>query len=229
MKSIADMVSGDSVADIGCDHGFVCIYLIQEKGIRHAIAMDINDGPLLRAKEHISRYGLDDRIDIRKSDGAINLNDGEADCAIIAGMGGRLTIKILKDSAEKFRKMDSIVLSPHSEADIVRGYLAESGYVIEDEDMVYDEGKYYPIIKCSYSGDNDPKRIMDETELLYGGVLIRKKHPVLKDYLIYRHDKLTEIKERLSQKGYATESAGHTRLKEVSHQLKMIEKLIDGM
>ena len=195
MIAIADMVSpGLSVADIGCDHGFVDIYLVTKKKTPYAIAMDVNNGPLMRAKEHISRYGLDEFIGTRLSDGALELNKGEVEAAIIAGMGGRLTIKIIEESLEIFKGLREMVLSPHSDVPQVREYLSRTGFEILDEDMVFDEEKYYSIMKCAYCGT---KKELTLAEYSYGPVLLKKKHPVLNEYLQMRKVKLEEIEATL--------------------------------
>lgn len=230
MRKIADMASALPVADIGCDHGFVSIYLVLEKGVSRAIAMDINEGPLMRAREHIREYDLTDRIDVRRSDGAKALEKGEVETAIIAGMGGRLTIKIIEDSFDKFSQMESLVLSPHSEVDQVRKYLFENGFVIIDEDMVYDEEKYYTIIKCSYQNDKNGVGKKDypygESGFIFGPKLIEKKHPILKEYLEYRLNKYRQIKENIIKKGYAKNTSSANRLTEIEDEIKMAGELI---
>ena len=98
MQALVNMVSqGSVVCDVGCDHGWVSIYLVQ-KGIADKVyAMDVRTGPLERAKEHIGRYQLEESIETRLSDGLSNLTVGEADCMICAGMGGPLMMKILTE------------------------------------------------------------------------------------------------------------------------------------
>lgn len=230
MRKIADMASPLTVADIGCDHGFVSIYMVLEKNVSRAIAMDINEGPLMRAREHIREYDLTDRIEVRRSDGAKALKKGEVETAIIAGMGGRLTVRILKDSFDKFSQMESIVLSPHSETDQVRKYLFENGFVILDEDMVYDEEKYYTIIKCScQKGQKETENKeypYGESGYIYGPKLIDKKHPILKEYLEYRLNKYIQIKENIIKKGYAKKGSSINRLTEIENDIKLIEELI---
>lgn len=224
MKRIADMVSAKRVADIGCDHGFVSIYLIKEKIADHVFAMDINDGPLKRAYEHVNEYGLSDRIDVIKSDGAKALDPGDADGAVIAGMGGRLTERIISDSIEVFQKMDEVVLSPQSEIDHVRRFLVQNGFDIIDEDMVYDESKFYVIIKCSY--DADVTRQIDEEQAKYGPVLIKKKHPVLIDYLKDRLVKLEDIIKRIDS-GTDQRLGNNTRADEVNGEIELIRRLLN--
>jgi len=106
LQAIVNMVTpGNRVADVGCDHGFVSIYLFQEKIASKVYAMDLRPGPLARAKEHIESYGYTDYIETRLSDGITALEAGEADAVICAGMGGRLMAKILSDGLEKVQMM----------------------------------------------------------------------------------------------------------------------------
>ena len=86
MQAVADMVTtGNRVVDVGCDHGYVSIYLVQQKRTTHALAMDINNGPLLRAREHVEEAGLEGYITLRLSDGLGAFRKGEADTLICAG------------------------------------------------------------------------------------------------------------------------------------------------
>lgn len=222
MKTIADMVpQGLSVADIGCDHGFVAIYLVTERQAPKAVAMDVNEGPLIRAKEHIEQYGLTEVITTRLSDGARELEQYETDAAVIAGMGGRLTIKILEESLEKFMAMKCFVLSPHSDIFLVRDYLGSKGFEISDEEMVYDEGKYYVIMRCSLArGHRELSKIQKE----YGPILLEKKHAVLKEYLEKELVKKTEIVGRLNEE---TGESKDTKAEAVKRRIAQIEADID--
>ena len=97
LRTVAGMVSpGCRLADVGTDHAYIPIYLMQNGVIPQAVAMDINQGPLLRATENIRRYGLTGRIETRLSDGLEKLQAGEADTILIAGMGGLLMVRILE-------------------------------------------------------------------------------------------------------------------------------------
>ena len=93
MKAVASMVTaGNVLADVGTDHGYVPIALVQRKKIPRAIAMDINKGPLQRACEHIAEFRLEDYIETRLSDGVAKLEVGEVDTILVAGMGGELAL-----------------------------------------------------------------------------------------------------------------------------------------
>lgn len=151
MKAVAQMVpAGHITADVGCDHGFVSIYLAKHGICPHVYAADVRPGPLARAKEHIEESGLSASITPILSDGLQKVPIGEngADCMIAAGMGGKLTIRILSDVPDKTAKLSWVILEPQSEVWLVRRWLAQNGFVIADEDMVWEDGKYYPVIKA---------------------------------------------------------------------------------
>ena len=148
MKAVAAMVTpGHVLCDVGTDHGYVPIALIQKQLIPRAIAMDINPGPLERAKEHIGLYELGEYIETRLSDGVAALQEGEADSIVVAGMGGELVIHILTEGEAICRKAKELILQPQSDIWKVRRFLRENKYQIVDEDMVFEEGKYYPMMK----------------------------------------------------------------------------------
>lgn len=181
MQAIADFVDEKRVADVGCDHAFVSIELALRDTTEKIIAMDVRRGPLDIAKKNIKAYGLDEVIETRLSDGLFALTPKEADCAVIAGMGGLLIVRILKQAKEHIQNGIHLVLQPQSDADLLREYLASIGYYIIRENMLMEEGKYYTVIKavpCMTQTFAYTKE-----ELLFGPLLLRDRHPVLKQYL----------------------------------------------
>lgn len=142
-----------SIADIGCDHGYVAMELVKNNICKEVIAMDINSGPLDKAKSNIKEYGMQKYITTRLSDGTKALRPGEADGIICAGMGGKLIIHILTEGEELVRNMKQLILQPQSELDEVRAFLREMGFQIDREDMICEDGKYYPmmhVIPCNF-------------------------------------------------------------------------------
>ena len=182
LAAVAALVSeGRTVADIGTDHGYIPIWLT-EKGIcKKAFAMDVRKGPLSRAEEHITGHGLGNYIETRLSDGLGALRPGEADCMIAAGMGGNLIIKILEEGRPVLNCMQECILQPQSEISKVRIWLEENGYEAVQEDMVLEDGKYYPMMKMRKALQEIPP--YREIEYRYGRLLLRDRHPVLKSYL----------------------------------------------
>ena len=140
LETVISMVSsGYRVCDVGCDHGYVCIALVQRGISPFALAMDVNKGPLERAKEHIEFFGLSAEINIRLSDGLREYMPGEADSLIIAGMGGRLMVNILNENINNTRDFKELILSPQSEIPEVRMFLSEQGFMIVDVQKTVNE------------------------------------------------------------------------------------------
>ncbi len=178
--AVAGLVTeGVSVADVGTDHGYVPIYLVENGICPKAVAMDIHRGPLKRAGEHVRECGLEERIELRISDGLSALNVREAAGMIAAGMGGGLIIRILEKSPEIVGELEELILQPQSEIHKVRRYLNVHDFRIVKEDMVEEDGKFYPMMKARHGRD----RQYAETELYYGPLLLQNRHPVLLRYL----------------------------------------------
>lgn len=187
LQTVAGMVTrGNKVADIGCDHAYISCYLIDNNISNRVIAMDINQGPIERAKENIIRFGYSEKIEIRKSDGLKKLKKDEVDSVVIAGMGGALIIKILSDRMDIVNNVRELILQPQSEIHKVRKKLEEFGFLIVQENMVKEDGKYYVSIKARPSKEvlNHEKYHLDRTiHFYYGKLLLNEKHPILYEFL----------------------------------------------
>ena len=142
--------NGGVLADVGTDHGYVPVYLVSEGNFPRAIAMDVNPGPLKSAAAHIVMYGMGDYIQTRLSDGVAALSEGEADTILIAGMGGGLIMRILREGQTVCRSARKLVLQPQSELPSVRRFLLEQGYVTDAANMIREGGKYYPMMRVHY-------------------------------------------------------------------------------
>ncbi len=195
MQTVADMVEGAVVADIGCDHAFVSIHLVQSGKAKKVIAMDVKKGPVNIAKSNITTYGLDKYIEVRLSNGFDSLNVGEADCAVIAGMGGILMVNILEKGIGHINSGINLVLQPQSDIYLVRKFLSEYGYSIADEEMLIEDDKYYTVIKAKPVSCSSVS--FSEEELLFGPVLLAKKDVTLKKYLMKAHKNNCELIDRL--------------------------------
>jgi tRNA (adenine22-N1)-methyltransferase len=199
LETIASFVpEGSAVADIGTDHGYIPIHLVQEGKAKHAIAMDVRKGPLLRAQAHIHEAGLEAHVEVRLSDGLLKLEQNEADCVVIAGMGGELIIHILEEGRGLWEGIPHWVLSPHSELDKVRRFLEEQEFFIERETMIREEGKFYTVMginRTNKAGEKDEREI----SYRYGRSLLESKDPVLKEYLKKEEEQLEQIIRGLSE------------------------------
>ena len=149
LQTVAAAVTpGHRIADVGTDHGYVPIYLVKNGLCPSACAMDVNKGPLARAAEHIGQEGLSDKIATRLSDGLAGLSPDETDTVVIAGMGGELICRILKNAPEFLKAGMEFILQPQSEWFKVRHLLHDAGYHIAGEWFLKEDGKYYVVIKA---------------------------------------------------------------------------------
>ena len=194
MQAVFNLVSHDTVADIGCDHAFVSIALIEQKKARHVIAMDVKPGPVDIAVGNVPAHNMHPDIEVRLSDGFDALAENEAKTAIIAGMGGRLTVDILKRGRRHTKNGIELVLQPQSEIHEVRRYLQDIGYEITDELMVYEEEKYYTVIQAVPSGGNISYQ---DTELFFGPVLLKKRDNILHSCLREKYNKNKRLEESI--------------------------------
>lgn len=202
MLRTAGLVShGNRTADVGCDHAYTAIYLAEQGIAPRVIAMDVNAGPLSRAAENVKRFHMEEKISLRLSDGLEALLPGEADTVLIAGMGGLLMERILSAYPEKTASVKELVLQPQSEIAQFRRFLQKSGFKITAEDMLYEEGKFYTILRA----ERGPEERWTEEEYLYGKRLTERAYPALKQYLAEEARKANEVLAGLS--GAETEKA----------------------
>lgn len=235
MQAAADLVSfGNRVCDVGCDHGYVSIYLIQSGKAPRVLAMDVNEGPLLRAQAHVRKYHVEDYITLRLSDGLSGYRTGEADSLLCAGMGGRLMMEILGRDWSKTADFRELVLQPQSEIPLFRKFLRENGYVFLEEAMVLEEGKFYPLMRVERRPDfltqEAQERTEEDEETLLGDVLgpllLKRRDPVLLQFV--RRE--IEVKQKI----LACLAGGRAhcgRRRELAGELMLLEKgrfLLEG-
>ncbi|SHK68814.1 tRNA (adenine22-N1)-methyltransferase [Anaerocolumna jejuensis DSM 15929] len=222
LKTVADIVTkGNRVADVGCDHAYIAIHLAENNIAPKVIAMDVNKGPLSKAQDNIALWGLTDKIETRLSDGLLKLRPGEADSIVIAGMGGALMVKILKEGEKSLAGVKELILQPQSEIFLLRRYLHEKGYEIETEKMLKEDEKFYVIIKAVKS--KSTKTYEKEIFYLYGKLLLEGGEPVVKEYLEREKRLKVQVKEVLAESA----SMGSTRrLEEIREELLSVEEAL---
>ena len=182
LSAIGEMVTeGNRLVDVGCDHGYLPVYLVMNHRIPGAIAADVGKGPLERAREHICRYHMQNYIETRLCDGLSGISVGEGDTLVIAGMGGPLMEKILSDNPEVRDSFQELILQPQSDIPHFRHFLMSNGYRITEEKMILEDGKFYPMMKAI----RDQKRNESWTPLeeMFGKYLLQEKNPVLQQFL----------------------------------------------
>lgn len=155
LKKIFELVPKNAcTADIGTDHAYIPIALIEEKIADRAIASDINRGPIERANQNIRKQGLSEKIETRLGSGLTTLSPKDAEVIIIAGMGGLLIADILEASRDVVNSAELLILQPMTAVTELRAHLSEKGYEVISEHLVSEEDKLYNIITAKPSGEN---------------------------------------------------------------------------
>ncbi len=199
LAAIADLTAPcDTAADIGCDHAYLSILLVQENRAKRAVACDLRPGPLAAAKKNVERAGLSAQIDLRLADGLAELSPGEADAIVIAGMGGPLMQRILSEGEAAAKAARQLVLSPQSDAAAFRRFLWENGYVFLAEDMVCEDGRFYPLMRVRPAEDHEERQPLGEADFAFGPLLRKQPHPVFRAWLLRQEAAQLKIRENLA-------------------------------
>lgn len=169
---------GDRVADVGCDHGYLGIYLLKNGIARSVIASDINEMPLESARHNASKYGVADKMSFHLCGGVRHLPHN-FDALVCAGMGADTIMTILNDAPwlrdEKYR----LILQCQSKRSDLRRYLHQHGYAIRRETLAQDGKFLYPVMEVVY----DPTAKMTEADFFVSPALRRSGSPLLPDFL----------------------------------------------
>ena len=227
LSRLAGMVTeGSRLADVGTDHGYVPLCLCGQGKIPSAVAMDIRKGPLERARTHIREAGLENYIETRLSDGLSELKEGEADTVLIAGMGGALTERILEAGKPVLGTVRELILQPQSEIWKVRLWLKKNGWAICCEDIVLDEGKYYPMFRAVKGCPDE----YSEQELLYGKSALQRSPEVLEEFLQFRLENARKIQAGIPRKTEGEEEPRiQKRREELSKEIRLLEQSLQEL
>jgi|GEM_PF-37227 len=219
LLAVVSMVNiGNRVADIGTDHGYVPISLIQRGIAPFVIAMDIGKGPLERAKKNILENELTDKIEIRLSNGMMALSTREVDSILISGMGGELIADILKAGSEILKDISELVLSPQSEIFKVRELIRENRFTIDKEMTVYDEGKYYTVIHAVRGNESS----YTKAETIYGKPKLNCTPEIMHRYLQKEIKHYKTIIERIQRECLLEREEGNIHRKIDSNEINYI-------
>ncbi|MCR5196894.1 MAG: class I SAM-dependent methyltransferase [Pseudobutyrivibrio sp.] len=226
LQIVYDMIPHcQTVADVGTDHGYLPIALLENKVASRAIAMDINAGPLDRAKDNIKAAGFESQVDLRLSNGLEKLSPGEAEVISICGMGGTLIGKIFQAGEPVAKSADCIVIEPQSDYYSLRRLLMEMGFKIIDENLTCEENKIYPIIKLKYEADESKRDAYTDEQLEYGPKIIERAPELLYRLLDKNQKEYSSILASLESGASPKSEAIEARCQELRHQLQIIEQV----
>ncbi|KHO62891.1 MULTISPECIES: tRNA (adenine(22)-N(1))-methyltransferase [Thermoanaerobacter] len=218
LRKIAEYIPhGSKVADIGTDHGFIPVYLIENKISTYVVASDLNKGSLSKAVKEVEKRNLQSLIDTRLGNGLNVLSPGEVDIVVIAGMGGISITKILDEGKNIAKTIKKFIFQPMRDSADLRKYLIENGYKISDEELVKENQKYYEIIVAEHGRQKVKNHIYYEV----GEKLLQKRHPLLEEFLQYKIDKMKKIISKLPE--------SNEKRKQLEEKVKKFEVLINGL
>lgn len=219
LQAIAELVPhGARMADIGTDHGYLPVYLLQEGKIASAIASDINHEPLEHARRTAKEYRITENIDFRLCGGLDLIGAHEVDAVVIAGMGGE-TIAAILSAAQWVPKSDiTLLLQPMSKQEFLRGWLTENGYFFLSECLVWDKEVLYPIFTVK-AGESRPLTAGQ----ICGGVKLQND-PLWGDYLRLQASRLQRAYEGLQK---AKDGAGKEKAAEIFAALTEVKTMME--
>ena len=185
----ASMVQpGSRVADIGTDHGYLGIYLLQTGAARHVIACDLRKDPLENARRNAKLFGVDGKMELRLSDGLEKILPDEVDTVVMAGMGGDLIQKILSQCLWRRREGLQFILQPQSAGNVLRRWLCEDGFEIQREEPVQDGHFLYTVMDIR---QGEPAPLTPGTEYA-SPALLASGSPLVGNYLARVENALQE-------------------------------------
>ena len=168
LATIAELVRGGAYfADVGTDHGYLPVWLVQNGRISRAIAADINAKPLASAQKTIEKHHLEQQIVTICSDGLENVDPSVEDIAI-AGMGGELIAQIIGRAEWIKNPQTNLLLQPMTQAAHLRRYLAENGFAVLREQPAQEGRRLYIVLQACWDGK---KRVLSDAEALAGRCL----------------------------------------------------------
>lgn len=220
LTQIADFVPiGSVVADIGTDHGFLAIHLIDTGRSPRVVGSDINTGPYHIARRAILSRGLEKQIELRLGDGLKVLTLGEVDVVVLAGMGGHTICDVLTAGQPVLAAIKRLVLQPMRDVVLVRRWLWEHGWGLADEELVHEDRHYYVILAAEPGQEKND----DDFILEVGPRLLEKRGQLLYDYLIRRYLDLGSVMMQL-QNSHSPE--GREKAAQVGRELKKIKEVL---
>lgn len=218
LKKIAELVDfGATVIDVGTDHGYVPNFLCEKKISRDIIATDISKNSLEKSIELTKKMGNEKFIRNILANGIVKEN---RDNIIIAGLGGIQIAEIIFNSIEISRSAKKLILQPMQKTNILRRELNNMGFEIIDEEIIFEDDRYFEIIIAKFNGK---KKSLDELDFYFSKSLINKKDKV---YLAYLSERKVEL-EKILNKINKDNKRSIKRRDELINLLKRKEEAID--
>lgn len=168
---------GDRVADVGCDHGYLGIYLLKAGIARSVIASDVREGPLHQAVINGEKYGVSSQMSFYLCDGVQGI-PRDFDCMVCAGMGADTIVSILEAAPWLQCSRYRLILQCQSKRPMLREYLNRRGYAITRETLAKDGKFLYPVMEITYR----PGQVMTPGMYYLSPALLESGSPLLPEY-----------------------------------------------
>lgn len=207
---------GSVLADIGTDHAYLPVWLLENNRIKAAIAGDIAEGPCLAAKNTVAMHGAKDKIQVRLGSGLKVLQQGEADCIAIAGMGASTMIEILEADMPLAMEAKTMVLQPMAGAASLRKWLCANGWEITAEDLVADGRHLYEIMAVQRGESSS----FTQAEYEIGPCLIKEQHPLLRQQFEKQIAGYRKLLVNMGKSQQARTSEKYTALEKLVQELE---------
>ncbi len=212
LECIAKMVpAGCVIADIGTDHAYLPVWLLQKGQIKAAIAADIAAGPCRAAQSNIGLYGLKDKIEVRMGSGLTVLKPGEADGAVIAGMGGSTIIQIIEESRELAESLKFLIVQPMAGAAGLRRWAALNGWRIAAEALAEEAQHLYEIIMLVRGTES----CHTDIEYEIGPRLLEERPPLFEKHILKLESAYRRTLQSMQQSVQAQQSGKYKKLQEL--------------
>ena len=197
LEEIINVVEDNSiVADIGTDHGIVPYELIKSNKAKKVIASDISEKSLDKLREKLDYLDEPEKIILNVSDGLDNLNEYQVDTIIISGMGGNLIVDILNKNIDVAKSANCLILGANNSLSVLRKFLHDNSFEIIEEVDLFENDKYYQIIKIKVG----KQLFSNDYEYEFGKFLIDNKSENLKQYIKQQIENKKTILSNISEK-----------------------------
>lgn len=156
LLTCAKFICGKKAVDVGTDHGYLAVYLVENNICSEVIACDVNKKPLEAAMKTVQLAGVTEKVKTILSDGLDNVSSDGVTDVIMAGMGGELIVRLIQKCQWLFDKEKNVnlILQPMSKSEILRKWLYENKFIIKDEIACCDGGFVYSVMQCEFLGED---------------------------------------------------------------------------
>ncbi|MGV3079528.1 tRNA (adenine(22)-N(1))-methyltransferase [Streptococcus sp. 32226D021BW] len=216
LATVSDYVpQGARLADVGSDHAYLPLFLVEQGRIEFAVAGEVVQGPYQSALQNVEQAGQSDKISVRLANGLAAVEQADQISTVtIAGMGGRLIADILEAGKDKLVSVERLVLQPNNREDDVRRWLAAHDFQIIAEEILEENDKIYEILVAE-KGKSD----LTADQLRFGPYLLEEQSAAFQKKWLKELDKLTYALEQVPLERQADRSAISQKIQQIQEVL----------